>query len=269
MSMAKFFTFVSVGVTIACVAFSQDASESTRDVDNLLDVVTSDRVAEAARVDALGKLSALLWRDDIDIATKRRALVGVLELLDDGCPAALTVASLHTLKTLGYEKTVPVVAVVCDAAERPAEVRLAALDAIAEIGGVASIPTLFNALRDKDPQVVARADRLLEHECWTPRGDMEPARKWREFFGRDQGEKMLVASFAKLGSGIGGVHNLPSRGLPAHVASFVMDDQIGDAAWQGAYEYMCACVERRFVEDPKAGRKQLAAAVREWWESLK
>ncbi|MGH8429229.1 MAG: hypothetical protein ACREUF_02395, partial [Solimonas sp.] len=247
------------------MAFAQDMSAPIAPdrVPDLLATLRSETAAENTRLQALGDVASYFWRSDGDAATRKQILAGILGLLTEKSPHRLTIGALRALQALGLPRTLKVLAVECDAVDRHVEVRLAALEAAAGVGGVAAIPTLAYSLGDRDPTVVEGAARWLERICWAQGDELDPQARWRRFFHSESGERVLVAAFAKLRGAVGDIAANLRGGIPTHVVAFVLDDDLGDAAWQEAYCYLADCVG--LAADLRADRRRATVAVREAW----
>jgi hypothetical protein len=261
-SPARVLQVVAIATSIG---FAQERSEpmAPARVPELLATLRSDAVAENTRLQALGDVATLFWRSDADAATRKQILAGILGLLTENSPESLTIGALRVLQALGLPRTLKVLAVECDATDRDVEVRLAALEAAAHVGGVAAVPTLAYSLGDDDPAVVDEAARWLDRVCWAQGDEPDPKARWRRFLHSESGEKLLVAALAKLRGAVGNIAAGLRNGIPTHVVALVLDDDLGDAAWQQAYWYLADCVG--LTADLRADRRRATAAVREAW----
>lgn len=236
----------------------------------LLATLRSATASESARLAALNEVRSCFLRPDGDAPTRKEILEAILGLLAADTPDDLSIGGLEALGAFRLPRTLRLLALAFDAAhDRAVAVRVAAVEAAAQVGGVAAIPTLVHALGDRDAAVVDEAGRWLQRICWTPADDMYPQERWRGFFSTDDGQKLLIASFARLRGSVGTIPKGVMNGIPAHVVALVLDDDLGEAAWREAYRYLVECVAAHPGADPEANRREATSAVRARWPSVR
>jgi len=135
------------------------------------------------------------------------------------------------------------------------KVRVEAVRAIAQVGEIAALPTLFYCLRDEPGKVLREVDAALARVCEirSPAGDdtapLSGAEKktarifWRRYFRTREGAEQLAASFVTLRRYVDMDATFNRSQTTKHIADHVaqgilLDDDMPFTVWKPAYEFL-------------------------------